>query len=252
MLRGVGSIKDLKVHAIDGRIGHVEDCYFDDENWTVRYLVIDTGGWLPGRSVLISPSFLNGDHWDREALEISLTKQQVENSPGLETAQPITRRYEAEYMDHFGYPYYWEGPGLWGSGMFPSALTASPVPFRAQASPQIELTDAHLRSTNEVNGYRIEAVDGELGHVADFIIDPETWSIRYLEANTGNWWLGRKILIAPPWIGQVRWAHSSVDISLTREQMKNAPEYREWAMITRNYERELHDYYNRVPYWAAG
>ena len=66
-----------------------------------------------------------------------------------------------------------------------------------------EANDVHLRSANKVTGYRIGATDGDIGHVEDFIIDDETWEIRYMVVDTQNWWPGKKVLVAPQWIGRM-------------------------------------------------
>jgi hypothetical protein len=109
--------------------------------------------------------------------------------------------------------------------------------------------DHHLRSTHAVTGYHIQATDGEIGHVEDFIIDDETWTIRYLLVNTLNWWPGKKVLVSPLWIDRVSWGESKVFVNLSRETIKHSPEYTEEFLLTRDYEDELHRHYNRRGYW---
>jgi hypothetical protein len=100
-----------------------------------------------------------------------------------------------------------------------------------------------------VSGYHIQAADGEIGHVEDFIIDDETWTIRYLRINTLNWWPGKKVLISPLWIQRVSWAESKVFVNLSREAIKKSPEYTEDFLLTRDYETALHQHYSRRGYW---
>ena len=110
--------------------------------------------------------------------------------------------------------------------------------------------DSHLRSTIEVNSYNIQASDGEIGHVEDFIIDDETWAIRYLVIDTHNWWPGKKVLVSPQWIERVSWSDSKVFVNLSRESIKNSPEYTEESLITRDYETILYQHYKRQGYWV--
>ena len=184
---------------------------------------------------------------------VALTKKQIEDSPPIDTHKPVSRQHEALYMGYYGYPYYWGGPYLWGRASYPAGLTVrreSVTQAEAlQARAGKESADSHLRSTNEVKGYHIEAADAEIGHVEDFIIDDETWAIRYLEVDTRNWWPGKKVLVSPQWIEQVSWPVSKVFVHLSRETIKNGPEYFESMPITREYENRLYSYYGRPAYW---
>lgn len=247
-MKSVSRMQDLTIHASDGEIGRVEEFYFDDETWTIRYLIVKTGGWLFGRLVLISPIFLRSVDWEAAQLNIALTKQQIENSPEIDRHKPVSRQHEADYMDALGGSYYWGGPGIWGIGAGPATLATGGAPISARAAASTrESADSHLRSTSAVKGYRIEATDGEIGQVDDFIVDLDTWSIRYLQLSW-SWLPGKEILISPEWIGQIRWAESEVFVGLTREAIKSAPEYIESRSITREYEDQLHAHYGRRPY----
>jgi len=110
--------------------------------------------------------------------------------------------------------------------------------------------DSHLRSTQEVSGYNIHAADGMIGHVVDFIVDDESWAIRYLIINTHNWWPGKKLLISPQWIDLVSWSEKKVFTKLSRESIKQAPEYTEESLLTRDFESALYIHYKREGYWA--
>ena len=107
-----------------------------------------------------------------------------------------------------------------------------------------------MRSTRAVSGHHIQALDGEIGHVEDFIIDDETWAIRYLIVNTSNWWAGKKVLVSPQWIERVSWGERKVFINLSRETIKESPEYTEESLLTRDYEIGLHGHYNSKGYWV--
>jgi hypothetical protein len=252
MLRNTADLKGFAIHATDGEIGTVEDIYFDDDTWGIRYLTVDTGGWLGGRVVLISPIFVRRADWQSKRLDVGLTKEQLKNSPDINTHQPVSRQHESEYFAYYGYPVYWGGPYMWGSAYYPAALAGQAVALRDAAAAGSESADSHLRSSHEVTGYSIEATDGEIGHVAGFVMDDETWAIRYIEVGTRNWWPGKKVLVSPAWIERVSWGDSSVYVSLSRETIKAGPEYSESEPITREYEQQLFSHYGRPPYWLHG
>jgi hypothetical protein len=195
-------------------------------------------------------SVVNTD-WQATQLDVALTKKQVENSPNIDTHEPVSRQHEAAFLGYYGYPYYWGGPYLWGSAFYPAGLAAPATASTEAMAERIrrESPDSHLRSTEAVTGYRIEAADGEIGHVDGFAVDDEAWAIRYVEVATRNWLPGKKVLVSPAWIERVSWADSKVCVALSREAIKDAPEYIESRPITREYENQLHLHYGQPPYW---
>lgn len=243
---------DLKGYAIgakDGEIGAVDDFLFDDEKWTVRYLVADTGKWLRGRQILVSPVVLRGINPDTKTVEVSLTREQVENCPDFDNRN-FSRERQSAYHDYFGWPYYWVGAAVWAPGVLPGR-TPEPKAEPSDVAPDKQPgNEPHVRSVNEIVGHNIEAADGAVGHVEDFIVDDDTWEIRYLVADTQNWWPGKKVLVAPEWIETVNWIDSKVHIDLTRDAIKSSPEYDPQA-LNRNYEERLHKHYNRRGYWSS-
>ena len=241
------TLETYKLTSLDGEIGHVSEFYFDDQHWTIRYLVAATGGWLTGRQVLISPRSLVAAIPTDHHIVVNLTKQQIEDSPSLDTDKPVSRQFESEYHGYYGWPSYWGGPSTWG--MY-SSPTQDPELWGGEARDVDHGGDHHLRSTLEVAGYEIHATDGDLGSVEDFIIDDVTWSIRYLIVNTGGWWPGKKVLVSPEWIEGVSWGESKVFVKLTREEIKAAPAYLAETFISRDYENGLFDHYRRAGYWS--
>ncbi len=248
MLTNATHLKGLEIWATDGEIGTVDQFYFDDESWAIRYLVVQTGGWLGGRQVLISPFSIVQADWQAKRLEVALTKRRVENSPDINTHQPVCRQHEAEYNRYYGYPYYWGGPLLWGPVYYPGDVNTAPKDSATEGI-QSESMDSHLRSAEAVTGYHIEATDGELGHVDGFIVDDEAWAIRYIQVATRNWWPGKKVLVSPAWIERVSWEDSKVYAALTREAIQSAPEFVDFTSITRDYENRLYSHYGKPPYW---
>ena len=264
MMRTFRRIQTAKINAIDDQIGRVEDVYFDDEAWTIRYLVVDTGNWLPGRKVLISPYAIKTPITEADIIDIELTRQQVQDSPPVDTHQPVSRRHEREHLTYFGYPSYWGMGGVWGSMDYPlfpyvselqeearrAEAAGSPETAAATGGASADDEDSHLRSAAQVTGYDIQASDGSIGHVQDFVFDDESWSIRYLVIDTVNWWPGgRKVLVSTRWIDRIDWAERAVYTSLSREAVKRSPEYDEGALLDRQYEQVLHDAHQRTGYW---
>ncbi len=249
MLRSASHLKDYVLHAKDGEIGRCKDFLFDDEYWTVRYMVADTGKWLPKRRVIISPVTLGDPDWQSKRLPVELTKRQIEDGPHLDADAPVSRQREIEYSRYFGWAYYWTGIGVWGMHARPKLL-AEEQKRSAESADEEEIVDSHLRSTEEVIGYHIQATDGEIGHVEDFIIDDDTWTIRYLVIDTRNWLPGRKVLIPPSWSVKIDWGQRLVSIDLTQGQIERSPEYDPSIPVNREYEARLYDFYGRPLYWS--
>ncbi|MHC1767473.1 MAG: PRC-barrel domain containing protein [Verrucomicrobiia bacterium] len=225
MARSIKQLYGAKLGALDGEIGHVKDFYFDEENWAVRYLVADTGLWLPGRQVLLSPHALGSLGSGKKVLQVNLTRKQIENSPSIESHKPISRQHEEDYYRYYGWPYYWQGGGLWGLSGFPILeLPTKPFPSErgAASSPQPERADAHLRSTLAVGGYHLQARDGTVGHVCDFIMDTQSWAISQLVIKTGHRLSGKEVLIPADKVDRISYEESTVFANLTGEAVERS------------------------------
>ena len=264
MLRSMNDLENYTIRATDGTIGHVTDFYFDDERWVIRYLVVDTGSWLASRKVLISPVAIGNPDWTEKVLPVSITQEQVQNSPDFDTEKPVSRQHEIQYLGYYGYPVYWEGAGIWGGGFYPNmmmpdyaGLVSTPPaedPEAEEAYARAEAArhqddDPHLHSCIAVMDYHIQATDGDIGHVQGLLVDEETWAIRYLIVNTSNWWLGHLVLIAPQWIQDVRWSDNTVSVNLTRQAVKDAPAYDSAAQLNREQEVDIFKHYGHPGYW---
>jgi uncharacterized protein YrrD len=264
MLREMKDMVGSAIAATDGDIGHVRDLYFDDGAWVIRYLIVETGTWLSNRKVLVSPMALREPNRDVDKFPARLTREQVRNSPSIDTEKPVSRQHELEFYRYYGYPYYWGSSGFWGAGYYPGAMLtgigyggSGPEYLAAQVEQERlarevderEEDDPHLRSCKEVTGYHIEAVDGEIGHVQGLLVDEESWAIRYLIVNTSNWWLGHQVLIAPEWITDVSWSDRKVTIDLTRQAIQDAPPYDPALLPDRPQESLVYEHYARDGYW---
>jgi sporulation protein YlmC with PRC-barrel domain len=248
-------MKDMETYSIsatNGVIGQVKDFYFDDDAWVIRYLVVETGAWLSSRRVLISPITIGRPNWSEKSIPVSITQEQAKNSPDIDTDKPVSRQHEMGCLGYFGYPNYWGGGGLWGAGLYPDMLQAglgNGGSSSASHSTRSQQDDPDLRSGNAIMKYYVHATDGDIGHVQGLIVDEETWAIRYLVVNTSNWWFGHQVLIAPEWIDNVDWLDSKVSVDLTRQAVKDAPEYHSAATLDREQELHIHKHYGRIGYW---
>jgi uncharacterized protein YrrD len=267
MLRSLQDLNGYVVHATDGVLGHVTDIYFDDHNWAVRYFIVETGSWLSSRKVLISLFAIGKPDWAAGVLPVLITKEQVKNSPDIDTAKPVSRQHEKEYLKYYGYPFYWAGAGLWAGPAYPGAmltgvgyegsggdyLMAQADDARAAEAEEERRkdgSDPYLRSSNALHKYHIEATDGGMGHVGGLLFDEETWAIRYFIVETSNWWAGHQVLIAPQWIQEISWPDGAISVDLTRQAVKEAPAYDSSLPISQEHEMALHRHHGRAGHWA--
>jgi hypothetical protein len=249
MLRSIDEISGYTILALDGDIGRCQDFLFDDRSWVVRYMVARTARWLPGREVIVSPVFLQEPDWSSRQFPVRLTREQLEQAPPLEEHAPVSRQYEIDYHQYFALPFYWIGNDLWGTYPDPAGVIHPVERISPPASEAQPVEEGHLRSTAEVTGYHIATTTGDLGHVDDFLVDDETWALRYLVVDTRNWLPGRKVLVSPRWIDSIQWANEKVYVNLDSEAVKDSPEFDPSQPVNRRYEIELYDYYGRPHYW---
>lgn len=239
MIRGVNDMIGVGLEATDGSIGEIHDVFFDDSDWSVRYYVVDTGKWLPGRRVLLPPNVIRQTIPGHVALPVNLTQAQIERSPDVDTERPISRQAEAAMYTHYGWTPYWFplDPAV------PVVVEGNAEEREREATSGYYGGDPHLRSAKEVIGYHVAAKDGEIGHIEDFLVDDETAKIRYGVIDTVNWLPGKKVLISPQWIREVKWAESRVYVDATQEAVRNSPEYNPATPIDRDYESSLFAHY---------
>lgn len=256
MLHDINELRGFSVEATDGPIGQVRDAYFDDQAWTIRFFVVDTGPWLKGRRVLIPPIAFGNPDWGARRLPVSLSRALVRDSPDVDTSKPVARQHEIEQFTYYGYPSYWGGPGVWGNGMRAGATHAAGAAANDKAFVEAQLLlhhqrgdDPHLRGCDAIIRYHVHAIDGDIGHVDGLIVDDQNWVIRYLVVNTSNWWLGHDVLVAPEWIDDISWLEATVSVGLSRRAVKDAPVYDPAAPPDREHERALYRHHGRLGYW---
>jgi uncharacterized protein YrrD len=247
----LGGLTGYALQATDGAVGRCKDLLFDDQRWVVRYLVVDTGGWLTERKVVLSPIVVGEPEWERRRLPVRLSKEQIERAPALEEHAPVSRRYELELGEYFSTLPYWVGGMAWGHSPYPAALwQPDREALRKLSSHQVEsINGANLRSAREVTGYRVFARGEEIGDVDDFVLDDSNWCLRYFAVDTGRWLPGRKVLVSPDWVTSIDWVDRRVSVDLARGVIEDGPTYDPAQPVNRALETRLYDYLGRPYYW---
>lgn len=257
MFRNGSKVIGYAISASDGTIGTIKDFFFDDTNWLVRWLVVDTGNWLSGRKVLLPTSAIDRLDAEKKECSIKLTKKQIEDSPEVDTDKPVSRQMETDTYGYYGYSPYWNsGYGMIGGagmingyGYMGGMGGARPMSSASkQRDEEIILArnnedDVHLRSVKEVTGYHINAMDGEVGHVEDFVIQDTDWGIHYLVVDTKNWWPGKKVLISPRSVTDIDWKDGLVNIDVDRQKVKDSAAYDASEMIDPAFDEKLRAHY---------
>lgn len=252
MLRSAKEILGYRLYAKEEVVGTCKDFLFDDRWWTIRHMLADTGGWLIGKQVLISPMMITRPDWKTRSIFLNVSKEKIEDCPSPLEDEPVSREHERKISQHYAFPLYWGNPGLWGPTAYP--YTSDPAAIKEDPNSAADSknamaeknTENHLRSLNEVTGYDIKAKDGNIGHVEDFIMDDESWALRYVIVDTRNWLPGgKKVLLPLELASAVSWEESTLDIDLTRTEIENAPEFDPEKPINVEYEVRVYDFYGR-------
>jgi uncharacterized protein YrrD len=197
VLHRAQKIVGAAVHAVDGDIGTLEDFYFEEDGWTVRYLLVDTGKWLSGKKVLLSPNDVSGP-WTMAEVPVSLTRDQVWSSPEFDPKRHLSHDEEEKMLRHYGHASYW-----------------------ADGASRTH----NLRSTKESTGYHLHASDGEIGHVDDFLIGEDSWKIRYLLVDTSNWIGGKSVVVASEVLEGMDKEKGTLKVGATRDAVRHSPKF---------------------------
>ena len=237
MLRGAREIYGWSIRAEDEEVGHVSDAYFDDRRWTIRYLVVDTRHWPVGRSVLISPRSVNGVDPARQALRTGLSRSQVALSPDVDLAKPVSGQHDLELSHYYGFPSYAVTVGA-------SVVLATPEGARKLATN----VDPHLRSVRAITDYVVHALDGDVGHVEDLLVDDDSWTIQQLLVSVRHRWALHRVLVPVGWIARVSWGARAIQVSLPAEAIRLAPTYDRTTGVSPEHEARLGRYYGPPPF----
>lgn len=219
MLRTITAVTECNISATDGPMGQICGAYFDDEAWVVRYLVIEAGSKGRRRNVMIPPIALGEPQWSERLLPVSMSKRQIMRSPGTDTQKPVSREHALNCLN------YYAGLGYYESDAEYQRLRTTTVSQMSAGSGRGADDDPHLRSTADVTTCRLDAADGDIGSVLGLLVDQKSWAIRFMIVNTGAWWHGHQVLIAPESIDDIHWADSHVVVDLKRQNVKESPAY---------------------------
>ena len=254
MLQVISPLEGFAIEATDGRIGKVVDFLFDDASWKVRWLVVECGTWLKGRKVLIHPQAVTHSGFEDEQFDVRLTKAQVESSPSWLEHQPVSQQMQNRLYDHYDWNPAWNGlyPGSVVGAMTSPMMAPPYLGLQMNSEPRAEVADdqegdPHLRSVVEVIGYHVHAVDGDIGHVENFMFESQDWSLQYFVVDTSNWWLGKRVLIATQAVKAVEWSDRHIRLDVSREQVKTSPVWDPIIAFNELERTHLHRHYG----WAG-
>lgn len=223
-------LKTYNIDASDGEMGKIKDVYFDDEKWAIRYAVIDTRKWLPGRKVLLSPrSFINLNEAN-ENLEVEYDKETIRNSPSIMDEQAVSKEAENSIIGYYGWSRYWIGNPLWG---IENGSLDEPTEEKIMHDQQIdEQQEYDLRSEDETIGFKVHASDGKVGRVADMIYDNEYWKTQYIVVRSSESMVEDQYLVyTPEDIESVDWFEEDIYVKDSLEENKQSRLYQNKAAI---------------------
>jgi uncharacterized protein YrrD len=242
------ALKGYAIEASDGRLGTVSDFLFDDKTWKLRWLVVDVGRWLAGRTVLIHPSAIAQADTERRELGLALTKSQVEGSPETRQDEPVSRQIEDNLHSYYGWDPLWAGNSYFGGGAMASPLLSPSMapPLFGEAAgigAGVNEGNPHLRSIAAVTGCHVHASDGNIGHIEDFLVDSASWTVHYLIVDTRNWWPGKHVLISPYAVQDISYLEHEIRLTVSKEQVMGSPVWDPSAIIERAFQQRLHRHY---------
>jgi uncharacterized protein YrrD len=249
MMWDVARIIGYKVVASDGDVGTVKDILFDDASWTMRWLVVGTGNWFFDRQVLLPVSTLGVPDSDLKHFPVRLTRQQVKDSPDVDTQLPVSRQLEAQIYAHYSWDPYWQG-SFYPMGNAMAMPFVADIPAIVVPDADASITDApahcddpHLRNVNALMGFSLDATDGAIGHVEDMLVDSVSWRIRYLKIDAITWMPGDAVLISPQSISAIDWPERTVKINVSVQRVQDGPKYNDDLARDATYDQKFLTYY---------
>ncbi|MHB9154792.1 MAG: hypothetical protein ACYC5N_03740 [Endomicrobiales bacterium] len=243
MLRNLRRLTGRPVAAEDGGLGDVRGFFFDDMQWAVRYFIVETRSRGCAKEVILSTASFKQEDWDSDHLRTDLSLGQVLNGPEVDLSKPLGVEHEERIARYFGWPQYWRARGA-----EVRHLAATPGGARTVVAEKESATHS-LRSTREIMGFTVKAIDGEAGKAGDLVADDVSWQVHYLEIDAVTSWIGKRVLIAPEWVESIDWQNGLVHVPLSASTIRYSPEYDPSVPISRQYEDKLYDYYKMPKYW---
>jgi hypothetical protein len=248
MLWSVKRMHGFTISASDGACGVLDECLFDDREWTVRYTVANIGGWLMRELVLLPVAVLRTLDPEARVLRVALTRQQVVECSDITLDPPVSHQFAARRLALDGHPAYWGTSIPWGLGLCPGDPVALAL-LHESTQQALKLTrrgDPHLCSTRALRGYDVQMCDGAAGHVADVIVDDTNWTIRYVAIAYRSWWPRRTVVVPRCWVNAIDWSQSTITVSAPRAVIQAGPAYRPSALADPAYETWLHVAYAQM------
>jgi hypothetical protein len=214
MLESTHKLIGFSLSAEDGEIGTVKDFYFDDQNWNIRYLVVETGNWLFGRRVLISPYAVQSVAEQEKLLQVNMTKEQVKSSPTIDTDLPVSKQLEKKLNDYYAWPYYG------GAGMgYPTTGMVKVARVLKAETEEDSKADKHLRSYKHVRDYTVYNPDGYLGETVDFLVNTSDWTLPHLIIELAEPASGELLMVATHSIASIDFSTYAVSVMLSRADL---------------------------------
>jgi hypothetical protein len=229
MLRSGKSIVGYRVEAENGSVGSVEDLYFDDERLAIRFLVVGSRRFFLAKRVLLSPIAFSGLDWSAHKVHARLTAGQIRRSPGIDRKLPVSRQKERQVHDHYQWPVYWGGSGLWGPSPVP--VTSAELDIAEAKAAEDEEKQNHLRSLVEVLDYSVQSEENHVGTLEDMLVEDEFWAIHYMVVRLDG---DRRILVATEWLDRISWDDRTITSRISADEIKSSPAYDPEYLIERN------------------
>ena len=220
MLLTIADLKEYELETTDGATGRISDLYVEDGFWFIRYLVVSSGFWLNQQELLLLPDSVTEIVPETRRLHLKLTEQQLRDSPPRDRHLPISRQYEEQLADHYGWARYWLPATLLGSGhapTLPANMTAGEKPLDSA-----EDGEPALRSLNELLSYELRASQGEILPLANMVVSTKNWQLRYLlvpEEGMGD----RPVSL--DFVTHCSWEERAIQLSLTPAQLQRQEPY---------------------------
>jgi hypothetical protein len=243
MLLKTAKLTEYRIELSSEIRGSIFEMYFDDLFWNIQYLLMTSENMEKDKIAIISHLALGKP--DDKSKTIPIVGKQGRNE-GKEKSTVLKTKEEAESIDPIQIIELPEEYSTIISRNKKATKDLIITILKDKNAIYLPSTN-HLRSHNEVLGYNIQAKDGDLiGHVDNFILEGNTWKLRYLIVDTRNWLTGgKKILLSPAWIEKINWSSNLVAIDLSKSSIIESPSYDPNKPLDNRFEMKLYKYYGR-------
>ena len=217
MKYNLSKISLLKVKAVEGDVGFVEDYLFDDDLWTIRYIVANVRPWIDTEEVLLTPLSIKGLDQKHKEIEFCHDKKSIENSPRISADEPVKRHQEKILLrENRASKHLIDDEGTveedsqrsLGVSMHPEALVT-----KSKKTTEKDECNSHLRSFREIRGYEVYCVDDFLGYLEDVEVDDEAWNVLCLLVKTDQ---GQNLKLAPGWVDCIYGSENMMKLNVPR------------------------------------